>query len=65
MRMSYSRTNFSRRGRVSRGGVAGDDYRDAGAFGVIEFGANVGVFVFLEIDGAYGVELDFCRGIIG
>ena len=33
MRMSYSLTNFSMRGRVVGGGVAGDDDVDAGALG--------------------------------
>ncbi len=54
---------FFEAGESLRGGVAGDDYGDAGAFGVIEFGANVGVFVFGERNDACGVELDFCCGI--
>ena len=56
---------FFEAGESFGGGAAGDDDGDAGAFGVIEFGADVRVIVFREVDGAYGVELDGGGGIVG
>src|SRR5437660_1158180 len=46
-------------------GIAGYDYGNGGALAVFEFGSDVGVFVFGEIDGAGGVKLDACGGVIG
>ncbi len=46
-------------------GVAGYNYGDLGALAVFELAADVGVFVFGEIDGAGGVKLDARGGIIG
>src|SRR5882757_8887886 len=52
-------------GESFRRGIAGDNYRDSGSLAVFEFGSNVGVFVFGEIDGAGGVKLDACGGVVG
>ena len=48
-----------------RRGIAGDDHADARAFAVLEFGANVVVFVFGEVDGAGRVQPDAGGGIVG
>ena len=48
-----------------RRGVAGDNYRDSGSLAVFELAADVGVFVFGEIDGAGGVKVDACGGVVG
>ena len=55
---------FDARKRL-RSGVAGDDDGEAGTLGVFEFGAEVGVVIFVEGDGAGGVELNFGAGVVG
>src|SRR5712672_1972881 len=45
-------------------GIAGYDYGNRGSLAVFEFAADVGVFVFGEIDGAGGVKLDACGGVV-
>src|SRR6266404_5228727 len=46
-------------------GIAGHDYGNGCALAVFGLAADVGVFVFGEIDGAGGVKVDACGGVIG
>src|SRR6266849_2789749 len=45
-------------------GVAGDNDTDICALAILELTPDVGIFVFREIDGSSGVNLDACRGIV-
>src|ERR1700747_1708196 len=47
-----------------RSRVTGDYDGNARAFAVLESAANVGGFVFFEIDGSGGVRLDACGGVV-
>jgi hypothetical protein len=53
----------AREGRGS--GIAGDDGFNAGALAVFEFGADVVIIVFLEIDGSGCVKVDAVGFVIG
>src|SRR6266850_621387 len=56
-RISYSFTNFSIRGRVSR-----DDDGNPRALAILEHAADVRVLICREIDGSGSVKLDARRG---
>src|SRR6266850_7058838 len=58
-RISYSFTNFSIRGRVSR-----DDDGNPCSLAILELAADVRVLIFREIDGSGSVKLDARRGIV-
>ena len=63
--MSYSLTKLLDPLEGLGGWIAGDDDVDAGALGVFELGADVGLVVLGEVDGAGGVELDAGGGVVG
>ena len=46
-------------------GIPGHDHLDAGALAVFELRADVFVFIFGEVDGAGGVQLDAVGAVIG
>ena len=65
MRMSYSFTNFSMRGRVSGAGSPATMTADTCPLAVFELGPDVRIFIFREIDSSGSVKLDARRGIVG
>ena len=57
-KLFHARQNFRAR-------VAGNNHADAGTFAVFEFRADVGIFIFSEINDSGGVELYAGGSIIG